>query len=558
MKRIFTITFTLVALLMGFVAQAQNRYLQEIYTDADIEVTSNVVYGTNINFLTSTLNNPANIGRDLTEIMTNILTGQTIPSKFYNPGDNTTDVKVTDLKLDIYKPNSTADTATNRPVIIYLHTGNFLPPPINGSPNGTKNDSLAIHMCRSWAKRGYVAVSVEYRLGWNPLAATVQERRGQLLNAVYRAIHDTKKAVRSLKDDATNYGIDPEKISLFGEGTGAYVALAYATLDKYPEMELPKFTNPLTGKSYIDTATVGRIEGFGGLLNLYPPSSTSTSIKAVITVGGALADTSWIQAGDVPMIAFHTVRDPFAPFDEGTVIVPTTNQDVVEVQGANIYIDKAVKLGNNDAFKGMPGVDPYTQAARAMYGKTVDYIYTAPLDKMTINENVEGLFPVIRPIGASLLQNEASPWQWWDPQSPLAQAEVRAGVTAHMASMSSNPDMSPTKGRTYADTILGYSMPRLAIVLGYYNSNNVSVNNIAKINASIAPNPTQNSAVITFDENTRIEKITVMDISGRIVNVVYHQNNNVVETNLSTLSNGLYFIQAETNNGIWAGKIIKN
>jgi acetyl esterase/lipase len=212
MKRIFTITFTLVALLMGFMTQAQNRYLQEIYTDADIEVTSNVIYGTNINFLTSTLNNPANIGRDLTEIMTNILTGQSIPTKFYNPGDNTTDVKVTDLKMDIYKPNSTVDNTTDRPVIVYLHTGNFLPPPINGSPNGTKNDSLAIHMCRSWAKRGYVAVSVEYRLGWNPLAATVQERRGQLLNAVYRAIHDTKKAVRFLKDDATNYGIDADKI----------------------------------------------------------------------------------------------------------------------------------------------------------------------------------------------------------------------------------------------------------------------------------------------------------------------------------------------------------
>lgn len=558
MNKIFTTTLLLASLFFGLVSNAQNRYLQEVFTDAEIEVTSNVTYGTNVNFLISTLNNPANIGRDITEIWSNIMVGQTIPGKFYDPSDNSTDVKVTDLRLDVYRPNSTADTVTNRPVIVYLHTGNFLPPPINGSPNGTKNDSLAIHMCRSWAKRGYVAVSVEYRLGWNPLATTVQERRGQLLNAVYRAIHDGKKAVRYIRDNASTYGVDVDKIALFGEGTGAYVALAYATLDQYSEMELPKFTNPLTNTSYVDTAMVGRIEGFGGVLNIYSPSATSADINAVITVGGALADTSWIQAGDVPMIALQTVRDPFAPFDEGTVIVPTTNQDVVDVQGANVFMDKAVKLGNNDVFKDMPGVDPYTKAARALYGKTVDYIFTAPLDKITINENLEGLFPVIRPLGATVLQNEASPWQWWNPQSPLATAEVAPGVTAHMASLGSNPDMSPTKGRTYADTILGYSMPRLAIVFGFYTAETVSTNNIQKMNATMYPNPANNQVMVTFENNIVVNQMTVTDISGRIVNIPVVKNGQNVQLNLDGLNSGIYFIQAETNQGIWTGKLMKH
>jgi len=558
MNKIFTTTLLLTSLCFGLVASAQNRYLQEVFTDAEIEVTSNVTYGTNVNFLISNLTNPANIGRDITEIWTNILGGQTIPGKFYNPSDTSTDVKVTDLKMDIYRPNSSADDVTDRPVIFYLHTGNFLPPVVNGSPNGSKDDSLAIHMCRSWAKRGYVAVSVEYRLGWNPLATTVQERRGQLLNAVYRAIHDAKKAVRFIRDDASTYGVDPDKVALFGEGTGAYVALAYATLDEYPEMELPKFTNPLSGKSYVDTAMVGRIEGFGGLLNIYPPSATSAEINAVVTVGGALADTSWIQAGDVPMISLQTVRDPFAPFDEGTVIVPTTNQDVVDVQGANVFIDKAVKLGNNDVFKDMPGVDPYTKAARAMYGKTVDYIFTSPLDKITINENLEGLFPVLRPLGATLLQNEASPWQWWDPQSPRATAEVDPGITAHMASIGSNPDMSATKGRTYADTILGYSMPRLAIVFGFYTAETVSANNIKTMNATMYPNPTNNQVMITFDHNTVVNKMIITDISGRILETPFVQNGENVQLNLEGLNSGIYFLQATTNQGVWTGKLMKH
>ena len=30
------------------------------------------------------------------------------------------------------------------------------------------------------------------------------------------------------------------------------------------------------------------------------------------------------RAGDVPMVCFHPVTDPFAPYGDGTVIVPTT------------------------------------------------------------------------------------------------------------------------------------------------------------------------------------------------------------------------------------------
>ena len=393
--------------LLAFTAisvTAQTRYVDPIYTNADIEVTSDITYGTNIDFLTSTTSDQANVGRDITEIKTALAMSMPIPAKYYDPTDGSSDLKVTEVKMDVYSPKASVDATTDRPVIIFLHTGNFLPPGINGSPNGYKNDSSAIVLCTEWAKRGYVAVAVNYRLGWNPLATNVEVRRGQLLNAVYRAIHDVKVAVRTLKDDATTYGIDPNKVVLYGEGTGAYVALAYETLDKNEEMELAKFRVGGVGDSYINRSIVGEIDGSGGALNLYAASTTSTEIAAVVTAGGALADTSWLETGDAPMISFHCVRDAFAPFNEGTVIVPTTNEDVVDVQGANLYVQKANSLGNNDAIKDIKANDPYTVAAEANYGATVTYIYDDQ-PEITINTAVKGLFPVLLPKSEEVLNN---------------------------------------------------------------------------------------------------------------------------------------------------------
>ena len=557
MKKLYTLTLVLLLMSTTLFTYAQKRYIAEQYTDSEIEVVSDVKFATNIDFLTSSFTDQAQTIADLTAIKTALFLGQPIPATHYNPADAGSKVKVTDLKMDIYKPKTSADATTDRPVVVFIHTGNFLPPPINGSPSGLKTDSSAIVLCQSWAKRGYVAVSIDYRLGWNPLATSVFERRGQLLNAVYRAIHDTKQAVRYVKDNATMYGIDANKVLLYGEGSGAYVALAYETLDKYPDMELPKFLNPLTSKSFIDTATVGLIDGSGGLLNLYAKSSTSTEIRAVITAGGALADTSWLEAGDAPMIAFQCIRDPFAPFNEGVVVVPTTNEDVVEVQGANLYIKKANELGNNDAIKDMKDETPYTAIARSRYGKTYDYIYTAPLDKMTVNEEVEGLFPIIRPLGASLLQNQAGPWQWWDPNSPLATAQVAPGVTAHMASLQSNPTMSPAQGRAYIDTIMGYMCPRVAVILGYYEVDALSASNVNKIPGTLMPNPAVNNATLAFANDVRINSVVITNVTGVIVYQNADFNSNTAEINLTDFSSGYYFIQAETSKGNWAGKLIK-
>lgn len=502
------------ALGMATTAHAQ-RYINEVFTNAQVTVTPDVIYGTNIDFLTSNLSSP-NVPAEVVELQTAVTLGNPIPAAYFNPADPATAVKVTNVRMDIYQPDQAVDAETERPLVVYVHTGNALPPPINGSPNGTRKDSSAVEICKRMARRGYVAVSMSYRLGWNPLAATEQERRGQLLNAIYRALHDVRQCVRTMKAGATTYRIDPTKIVVLGEGTGGYISLANATLDEGAELFIPKFRpdpfNP--NVSYVDTTLVGNLQGFNGQLTLYRPNGQNHDTQFCVNLGGALADTSWLAPGDAPMVAFHTVFDPFAPFTEGIVIVPTTGGPVVPVQGSNLFMELVNEYGNNSSFENLPSNNPFTNRARALYGST----QTHGSVSVQINTDVEGLFPLVRPQWPAPAQEEASPWQWWDPNSAIAQTEVAPGITAHVASLASNPDMSPTKGRTYIDTIMGYLNPRIvcALQLGPCSLVGMDENDALADGVNVFPNPASDRFTVS-SEAALIERLEIYDINGRLV-----------------------------------------
>ncbi len=502
------------ALGMATTAHAQ-RYINEVFTNAQVTVTPDVIYGTNIDFLTTNLSSP-NVPAEVTELQTAVTLGNPIPAAYFNPADPATAVKVTNVRMDIYQPDQAVDAETERPLVVYLHTGDALPPPINGSPNGTRKDSSAVEVCTRMARRGYVAVSMSYRLGWNPLAATEQERRGQLLNAIYRAIHDVRQCVRTMKADAATYRIDPTKVIVIGEGTGGYISLANATLDEGSELFIPKFRpdpfNP--NVSYVDTTLVGNLSGFNGQLALYRPNGQDHETHFCVNMGGALADTSWLAPGDVPMVAFHTVFDPFAPFTEGIVIVPTTGGPVVPVQGSNLFMQLVNTYGNNSSFANLPSNNPFTNRARALYGTT----QTHGSNSVQIRTGTEGLFPMVRPQWPAPAQEEASPWQWWDPTSPIAQTEVAPGITAHVASLASNPDMSGNKGRTYIDTIMGYMNPRIvcALQLGPCSLVGMDENDALAAGVNVYPNPASDRFTVS-SEAALIERLEIYDINGRLV-----------------------------------------
>jgi hypothetical protein len=533
----------LTALVLGFAGHAQ-RYLTEVFTSDQITITSDVVYGTNIDFLRSNLATP-NLVAEVTELQTAVSLGNPIPAAYFDPTSPTTGLKVTNVQMDIYAPPT--DDVAERPVVLYLHTGNALPPPLNGSPTGTRKDSTAVETCMRFARRGYVAVSMSYRLGWNPLADTEQQRRGQLLNAIYRAIHDVRQCVRNLKANAATYGIDPDKIVVYGEGTGGYIALANATLDRPAELFIEKFRpDPFNASvSYIDTTQVGNLSGFNGNLALYRPNGQSHETHFCVNTGGSLADSTWLEAGDVPMVAFHTVFDPFAPFSNGIVIVPTTGGPVVPVSGSNVFMEFVNEYGNNNSFATLPDGDPFTDRARALYGST----QTHGSNSVTINTNVEGLFPMVRPQWPAPALEEASPWQWWDQNSPIAQAEVAPGITANVASLASNPNMSAAKGRAYIDTIQGYLNPRIVCALQLGPCSLVGIDEDSEIaqGVDVFPNPATERVSFT-STNSAILTYEVYDVNGRLVRTA-QVNNNTAIMDREGLKAGAYSVQLRLKEG---------
>jgi len=401
-----------IALCSGVYAQ---RYLEEIFDE--VEVTSNVVYGNNAT------------------VIAYQLFGEAIPQ---------------DLILDVYEP--TGDVETARPLILYFHTGNFIPHPQNGGPSGLRTDSSVVEMCTRLAKMGYVVASCDYRLGWNPIAPTQDERVYTLINAAYRGVQDCRTAVRffrkSIVEESNPYGIDDSRIAVWGQGTGGYISFAASTINNYIEdiatvekfiwepqgVPIPMVIEQVNGDIY---GTSFGINPLDGDTLCYPNHvGYSSDFHVAVNMGGAMGDISWLEDGSIPMISFHVTSDPFAPYEDGIVIVPVVNLPVVEVSGSYSVQSAANGFGNNDVFELADGYAPgilYTDAANAN------------------NDGNFGLYPFVRPAGS---EADSAPWEWWADTNPN-----------NAAGLITNADMSPEKGRAFCDTIQWYAAPRLSCAL---------------------------------------------------------------------------------------------
>ena len=122
------------------------------------------------------------------------------------------------LTLDMYRP--TGDTQTSRPAIVLVHGGGFT--------GGNSKNGAMVTMANAFAQRGYVAVSINYRLLNDGEKCGVEDTVSQnCLTAALAAQHDAQAAVRWLRANAGTYRVDPTRIAM-GGSAGAATALAVA------------------------------------------------------------------------------------------------------------------------------------------------------------------------------------------------------------------------------------------------------------------------------------------------------------------------------------------
>lgn len=115
------------------------------------------------------------------------------PDLAYREGDSKA------WRLDLVRPKAAGDTP--RPAIVFIHGG--------GWRSGDKRRGYFISGAQEYAQKGYVCVTVNYRL-------TGEAR-------FPACIEDVKCAVRWLRANAKKYNIDPDRIGGYGNSAGAHL-----------------------------------------------------------------------------------------------------------------------------------------------------------------------------------------------------------------------------------------------------------------------------------------------------------------------------------------------
>jgi len=305
-------TFTLIAVAMflgalGVSAQCTgDRYKMQIFSDFDI--TSDLQYGSNINFSGGTEN----------------------------------------LTLDVYEP--TGDTETNRPLMIICHGGNFT--------GGSKTGSDVVPLAEDITKMGYVVASINYRKGFEGLFS------GQLdsvyaTETVVRAVHDYRAAIRYFKKDfsenGNTYGIDTSLIFASGVSAGAITAVHVGYMDDLSEIP-----------TYIDTTKAGL---GGGIEGISGNPGYSSNVAGVINIAGALRDTNWMNTGDTPILSFHGDQDATVPY--GTDIIWLLGTfEIMMVDGSESIHERANNVGITNCFLTHYGQDHTPHVGSALYTDT--------------------------------------------------------------------------------------------------------------------------------------------------------------------------------------------
>lgn len=502
MKRIYLFLL----LLAGWGAMtAQQRYIDPIFED--VNVTADVTYGVNA-----------------TVILLSQL-GQAVPQP---------------LTMDVYEPDG--DTEDSRPLVIMLHTGNFLPPSVNGGCSGTNKDADLVYIANELAKRGYVVAPINYRLGWNPISPDPTTRVFTLINAVYRGIQDSRTAIRffrkSVDVDGNPYGVDPDKITLWGLGTGGYIALASNTVDTITDSYIPKFLTP-AGPMVIEPVN-GNVQGttvgitFPGYPG-FPAGDTlcypnhvgySDDFALTVNMGGALGDTSWIDSNDGPIISYQVPTDPFAPCGIGIVLVPPpVNLPVVEVAGACYFQDLVNAAGLNDAFASFPFADDITNIAKSRNGGLEGFL----------------AFPSSDPA-------EGSPWNYSNSLEPY-------GVAG------SNCDTNSVSAHVYIDSILQYFLPRACLTLDlgcelWPFTSAEEVKSPASVQLQIMPNPATDQVQFSTNAKHPMLDILLYDLNGRLIETHLQINHNQYTLQRGNLPPGLYMAQIRFEGGVTVGKVL--
>lgn len=195
-----------------------------------------------------------------------------------------------ELKMDVYYPKS-ADEKT--PLVIYIHGG--------GWSGGDKSETQG-RLIPSLLDAGFTVASLNYRLAPDyPFPAQLE---------------DVKCAIRSFRANAEQYGIDPDRIGVWGPSAGGHLVSMLGVTDPAAGFERGE---------YLDQSS--RVQA---VVDMYGPadltvdfSQTFVNLKDMVFGSYDLAKASpvnYVSADDPPFLILQGDQDPVVPLSQSQLL----------------------------------------------------------------------------------------------------------------------------------------------------------------------------------------------------------------------------------------------
>ncbi len=240
------------------------------------------------------------------------------------------------LRLDLYLPQR--KWGERLPVVVWIHGG--------GWRAGSKENTRAPEVLGE----GYAVASINYRLSWE---ATFPAQ-----------IHDCKAAIRWLRAHAAAYGLDPDRIGVWGSSAGGHLAALLGTSGDVAELE-----GTVGGNLEYSSRVQAVCDFFGptdflAVLEGAWSSARGPTAPEALLLGGPVAErvelarlaspVAHVSADDPPFLIVHGERDPVVPVDQSLRLYRALQQVGVEV---TLHIVRGAGHGFRD-----PTVDQMVRA----------------------------------------------------------------------------------------------------------------------------------------------------------------------------------------------------
>ena len=197
---------------------------------------------------------------------------------------------------DLYVPKSDKPL----PLVIWIHGG--------GWQNGNKGGGPAMALL----EQGFAVATINYRLSGD---------------AIFPAqIHDCKAAVRHLRGNAKEYGIDPERFGVWGSSAGGHLVALVGTSGDVKELEgnVGDFTN-------VSSRVQAVCDWFGptDFLKMRGRHDDAGSPESKL-IGGPIQENkdlvakanpiTYVSADDPAFLIQHGDKDPAVPYNQSELL----------------------------------------------------------------------------------------------------------------------------------------------------------------------------------------------------------------------------------------------